>query len=247
MARDQDLRFRRTNQMLCDAFTELLSQKKFEDITINELCEKALIRRATFYTHFLDKYDFFAYFIRQNRDSFVRTCPIEGEARNIRSFSSYMFQQLIYYLSEHMAMVHNVMNSNAFSILLDILAEEIRNSYRVELQRYMNANPSDTSNNPQNGDWNNVTNTNNNLNGEQSKESTGRIPGIDMMNGATRETSSVTRNRENNESGVAAEVASAYHAGGIIHLLRYWLTHAGSMPEEEIVRQYEALVKDIWG
>lgn len=31
MAKDKDLRFIRTNQMLCSSFTELLDRKKFED------------------------------------------------------------------------------------------------------------------------------------------------------------------------------------------------------------------------
>ena len=56
MANNTDLRYVRTNQMLCNAFTELLQKKEFEDITIDELCKKAFIRRATFYTHFLLQY-----------------------------------------------------------------------------------------------------------------------------------------------------------------------------------------------
>ena len=37
------------------AFRELLSQKPFKDITINNIVEKAGINRSTFYTHFQDK------------------------------------------------------------------------------------------------------------------------------------------------------------------------------------------------
>lgn len=58
MSKKQDLRYIRTNQLLCNAFKDLLEKKKFDDITIQELCNHALIRRATFYTHFIDKYDF---------------------------------------------------------------------------------------------------------------------------------------------------------------------------------------------
>lgn len=39
------------------------------------------------------------------------------------------------YLSEHMTMVQNILSSNAFSILLDILAEEIQISFLEELHR----------------------------------------------------------------------------------------------------------------
>ncbi len=48
-----------------DAFSsilfELLSEKPFEEITVNELCERANYPRATFYNYFDDKYDLLNY------------------------------------------------------------------------------------------------------------------------------------------------------------------------------------------
>ncbi len=48
-----------------DAFSgtmfELLSTKPFEEITVNELCEKSNYPRATFYNYFDDKYDLLNY------------------------------------------------------------------------------------------------------------------------------------------------------------------------------------------
>ena len=40
-----------------------MSEKPFEEITINDLCNSAMIRRTTFYKHFSDKYDFFRFFL----------------------------------------------------------------------------------------------------------------------------------------------------------------------------------------
>ena len=50
-----DLRIIKTRKALCDAFIILLGEKPFEDITVNELCKKAMVRRATFYQHFEEK------------------------------------------------------------------------------------------------------------------------------------------------------------------------------------------------
>lgn len=48
-----------------DAFSstmfELLSTKSFEEITVNELCEKSNYPRATFYNYFDDKFDLLNY------------------------------------------------------------------------------------------------------------------------------------------------------------------------------------------
>lgn len=40
-----------------DAFAQLLLKKEFKDITINDITKEATVNRATFYYHFVDKYD----------------------------------------------------------------------------------------------------------------------------------------------------------------------------------------------
>ena len=58
-----DLRTQKVYSSLIEAFKNLLIEKSFEEITINELCDRACTRRATFYKHFSDKYDFFLFVI----------------------------------------------------------------------------------------------------------------------------------------------------------------------------------------
>ncbi|SHE54685.1 transcriptional regulator, TetR family [Atopostipes suicloacalis DSM 15692] len=59
-----DLRVQRTYKLLIEAFEDLLREKEFEKISVKELCDTAMIRRPTFYKHFLDKYDFLTFFIK---------------------------------------------------------------------------------------------------------------------------------------------------------------------------------------
>lgn len=51
-----DPRTKRTRQLLLDAFRQLLSEKTFEAITVQDITERATVNRATFYAHFEDKY-----------------------------------------------------------------------------------------------------------------------------------------------------------------------------------------------
>jgi len=53
----QDLRARKVEKSLAEAMSILLSKQKFGKITINGLCNEALISRATFYAHYADKYN----------------------------------------------------------------------------------------------------------------------------------------------------------------------------------------------
>lgn len=63
----EDLRVQKTLDALIKAFQELIVEKPFEKITVRELCSRAKTRTATFYSHFSDKYDFFAFLMRRIR------------------------------------------------------------------------------------------------------------------------------------------------------------------------------------
>lgn len=52
-----DLRVRRTCMLLSEAFLRLIEKKPFESLTVQEICDEAMVHRSTFYTHFEDKYD----------------------------------------------------------------------------------------------------------------------------------------------------------------------------------------------
>ncbi len=51
-----DPRVKRTRNLILRAFEELLNEKGFAEITIQDIAERAEINRATFYAHFPDKY-----------------------------------------------------------------------------------------------------------------------------------------------------------------------------------------------
>jgi len=50
-----DPRIRRSRHMLMEALAKLLTQKSFDDISIQEIAAEATLNRATFYLHYPDK------------------------------------------------------------------------------------------------------------------------------------------------------------------------------------------------
>lgn len=52
----EDPRVTRTRQLILKAFQELLADKSFESVTVQEIADRATVNRATFYAHFADKY-----------------------------------------------------------------------------------------------------------------------------------------------------------------------------------------------
>src|SRR5437867_413686 len=60
-----DPRTKRTRQLLLDAFGQLLTEKSFEAITVQDITERATVNRATFYAHFEDKYVLLDQFMKE--------------------------------------------------------------------------------------------------------------------------------------------------------------------------------------
>ena len=69
--RKRDLRVTKTYDALTAAFAALLEEKPFEQISVTELCDRARTRRATFYKHFGDKYEFMHFVLVETRHRFV--------------------------------------------------------------------------------------------------------------------------------------------------------------------------------
>lgn len=57
MEQKRDLRVIKTNNNIRNTFIQLLNEKDFESITVQNILDRALINRTTFYKHYSDKYD----------------------------------------------------------------------------------------------------------------------------------------------------------------------------------------------
>ena len=53
----KDRRTRKTRQILRDALLTLLKEKRYDDISVQDIIERADVARSTFYVHYLDKDD----------------------------------------------------------------------------------------------------------------------------------------------------------------------------------------------
>lgn len=71
MEKTKDRRVLRTRTMLLDAFLDLMIEKGYEAITIQDVIDRANIGRSTFYLHFADKENLLLCSIEQLRE-FIR-------------------------------------------------------------------------------------------------------------------------------------------------------------------------------
>ena len=128
----EDARIVRTKENLVSTFEAMLAKKKFEDITINEICEKADIRRATFYKHFKDKYDFLAYFIKTLRVKFDSKGKYGNPDGTVGYFVEYA-HEFINFLDENDRILRNILDSEDAGGIIDVIVIENLRETRKKL------------------------------------------------------------------------------------------------------------------
>ncbi len=73
-----DPRIKRTRQLLRQALMELMAEKSFQAITVQDIAGRATVNRVTFYAHFQDKYALLEYTIREMIRQQLRSQLPEG-------------------------------------------------------------------------------------------------------------------------------------------------------------------------
>lgn len=133
MEKKMDLRVQRTYKLLTDSLIALLMEKKFEEIQVAEICERAMIRRATFYKHFGDKYELFTYMVKDIQQTFDKNNAVKYDAGRPQTYYLGMIAQTLNFLEQNKAMVTSVINSSAAHILIDLLSDQIEFDVRIKL------------------------------------------------------------------------------------------------------------------
>src|ERR1700730_9494733 len=74
-----DRRILKTQEALKKAVIELMSEKNFDDITIQDLSDRANVSRGTIYLHYLDKFDLLDKLIEEHINEMGEICESTSE------------------------------------------------------------------------------------------------------------------------------------------------------------------------
>ncbi len=136
-----DPRVKRTRKLLEQAFEELLQEKGFQAITVQDITFRAEVNRATFYAHFADKYALLDHAVRQ---AFRQ--EIEKRVLNACHFSMENLQSLIETVCEFVANT-NSHCANPQAQFESLVETQIKNEMQLLLQHWMEQD--DSSSDPQ--------------------------------------------------------------------------------------------------
>ena len=134
MEEKTDLRTQRTYKLLTNALIAMLSEQHFEDITVRDLCARAMVRPATFYKHFGDKYELFTFLVKEMQREFREESQIKRDSKRPQTYYVGIIERTLNFLEQNKAMVTSVVNSTASPILIDLMSDQIEHEVLIEFK-----------------------------------------------------------------------------------------------------------------
>ena len=120
-----DRRIKKTRQLIMDTFIDLLAEKGFEKITINDIAERADINRGTVYLHYVDKFDLLDKCIEKYVELLLNHCADSADT----TLNASAFQNIFEYLEEIFTIYKLLLNNERFgffrSRLYAIIAQTV--------------------------------------------------------------------------------------------------------------------------
>ncbi|MBE6124082.1 MAG: TetR/AcrR family transcriptional regulator [Erysipelotrichaceae bacterium] len=137
METKEDLRVMRTRKLLSMALFQLLQEQPFDKINVNDICEKSMVHRATFYNHFKDKNDLLNY-IMDGIQEYIFEKSIEKETyQTTKEMYLSIVSNLIDFMTsqrKNLAMIFR----NSLDKMLMLVSETIKRSlyYLMSKNKY---------------------------------------------------------------------------------------------------------------
>lgn len=128
-----DRRILKTREAISTALIALMSEKSFENITINDISEKANLNRGTLYLHYTDKYDLLDKCIKDHLSNMLNYCTISnaGEGRfDVIHSPLPLFQ----YLEEHFSFYSSMLTNKGITCFQEQLIFMVKNGINERLK-----------------------------------------------------------------------------------------------------------------
>lgn len=97
----EDLRRRRSKRYLSEALFSLMEERPLRDISVVDICERAMVHRTTFYAHFEDKMDLFRYVLEEMLRAASQTRDDVAEEKGIQAGVMAEFRMGLDFFRQH--------------------------------------------------------------------------------------------------------------------------------------------------
>lgn len=124
----QDMRVTRTHKSLVSALLLLLESRSFQKITVNEICETAMVSRAAFYMHFEDKYHLLRFALEQTRFNVLGEAAAAGDREAV-------IRDVVEFTHDHAKLFRNLLLEDGNQELLQMFNTMFVEEFTAEFER----------------------------------------------------------------------------------------------------------------
>src|SRR5712692_1608814 len=130
-----DPRVVRTQQMLRNALTALILEKGYDAVSIQDIADKAGLRRATFYLHYKDKEELLLRTLHETFEELKQ--HMDKQPHNLLSeqHDSKMQLTIFKHAQEHADLYRTILSGQGSSVILRYIREYLASDIREELNR----------------------------------------------------------------------------------------------------------------
>ena len=129
-----DLRIRRTHKLLWEALMALLNERDFDDISVTDICERAMIHRTTFYKHYQDKNDLLLRGMREMHDALVASLD---QPDALDEDAPYRFVRIFRHVEEHRHFYELMLCGNGIASFQTLLRNYLAELSEARLLRHL--------------------------------------------------------------------------------------------------------------
>ena len=124
----EDLRVVRTRKLLCEALFDLLENQPFEKITVMDICDRAMVHRATFYNHFEDKEHLLEYAIDEIKEALFSASIEKEDYSSPKEMYMSLIATVIDFVEKNKMKILLILGSNSLEKATELLLTTIKRS-----------------------------------------------------------------------------------------------------------------------
>lgn len=132
----EDLRIVKTKKLLYTTLVELMKEMPFEEIKVSDICNRALVNRSTFYSHYQDKYDLLQEFVKDIKNTLAIELSKNKEVNSVRDYYIEMISIFIDHIEENKDIYKSVVVNNKNSITMDIVYDVMNDDINKHIEEF---------------------------------------------------------------------------------------------------------------
>ena len=107
------------------ALIEMMEEMPFEDIKVKELCDRAMIRKSTFYKHFADKYELLAFIVKEVINDYNERIRQDSPTDDPVAFYNKMMDYVFEFAKANQKLIRSAIRSDSLVLLLNIMSQQV--------------------------------------------------------------------------------------------------------------------------